>query len=78
MQFANGKAVEADKVVMALPAYALGKVEGLESLGMSAKVKDFISDTQYTKGFKFTIKLKPGQTATRRRLFCRWLSGVEC
>lgn len=62
LNFREGAApVQADKVVLALPAYALGKLEGLDTLGMAPQAQQFINDTQYTKGFKFTIKLKPGQ-----------------
>lgn len=54
--------VKADKVVLALPAYALGKIDGLETLGMHPKARDYIANMQYTNSVKFTVKLKDGVT----------------
>ncbi|PZP87062.1 MAG: hypothetical protein DI582_00940 [Azospirillum brasilense] len=54
--------VKAEKVVLALPAYALGKIEGLETLGMSPQARDYIGGMQYTNSVKFTVKLKDGMS----------------
>jgi monoamine oxidase len=51
---------ECDKVIMALPAYELAKVQGLDALGLSAEAQKTLRETQYANNMKFTVKLKPG------------------
>lgn len=61
--------VHADKTILALPAYALAKIDGLEALGMSAAAKNLIANTQYTNSVKFTVKTKPGVVAPKDNFF---------
>lgn len=56
----NGHTVQADRLVLALPAYALARVQGLDALGMPASLQQSVGATQYTHGLKLTVKLKPG------------------
>ncbi len=49
-----------DKVTLALPAYALGKIEGLEALGMKPEERELLNNTQYCHSSKFFVKLKDG------------------
>lgn len=51
-----------DKVVMALPSYALGKIEGLEALGVTTEQRALLQQAQYTHSAKFFVKLKEGAT----------------
>lgn len=78
--FEDGRTVQADKMVLALPAYALGKLEGLETLGMNPNAKELIGDTQYTNSVKFTVKLKDGVPTPDGNFFANhgmqvWSSG---
>jgi len=50
---------EFDKVLFALPAPALGKIEGLEVLGLKPEERELLNNTQYTHSSKFFVKLKP-------------------
>jgi monoamine oxidase len=60
LQFAGeGQApVTSKKAIMALPAYALSQVQGLEQLGLSPEASALVSQTQYTNSMKFTVKVK--------------------
>lgn len=78
--FEDGRTVEADKAVLALPAYALGKLEGLETLGMHPQARALIANTQYTNSVKFTVKLKDGVPTPDGNFFANhgmqvWSSG---
>ena len=53
-------AVEAERVVLAVPAHALGNLEGMESLGFSAEQAEQLSQLQYTQNAKFTVRMKEG------------------
>ena len=52
--------IQTNKVVMALPSYALSKVQGLSSLGISERTQATLAQTQYTNNVKFMVSLKPG------------------
>lgn len=65
-----------DKFVAALPTYALGKIAGLEELGLSADAHKLINSTQYTNSIKFTVALKPGVTADKSNFFDN--KGYQC
>lgn len=49
-----------DKIALALPAYALAKIEGLEALGMTKEEIELLKNTQYTNSSKFFVKVKDG------------------
>lgn len=49
----------ATKTLIALPTYALAKVQGLGALGMSPESQALIRETQYTNSYKLTIAFKP-------------------
>lgn len=51
---------EFDKVALALTAPALGKIEGLEALGMKPEERELLQNTQYTHSSKFFVKVKDG------------------
>lgn len=65
----DGKEVISHKAIMALPAYDLAKIQGLESLGLSNDATQLIGNTQYTNSIKFTVRLKPGITADVSNLY---------
>lgn len=78
--FADGRTAQADKLVLALPAYALGAIDGLETLGMHPKAQSLIANTQYTNSVKFTVKLKEGVPTPDGNFFANhgmqvWSSG---
>lgn len=60
-----------DKLVMALPAYNLAQVQGLESIGLSPVQQQLLADVQYTQLVKFTVTLKPGIEVPDANLFSR-------
>jgi hypothetical protein len=68
--------VESDKVIFAVPTYALSKVEGLDSLGFSEGALKMIENAQYTNSIKFTVALKEGQTANSANFFSA--HGYQC
>lgn len=51
--------VKHSKVILALPAYALAKIDGLEALGLSHADQKLITHTQYTDNVKFTVRIDP-------------------
>lgn len=67
--FADGKSVKVDKMFIGLPAYALGKIEGLESVGITPDVHKTIGEAQYTNSMKFTMKLNPGVPGVKGNFF---------
>jgi predicted NAD/FAD-dependent oxidoreductase len=58
LNFKNGDEIATDKVVMALPAYALTEVKGIEALGIDRTTLDTLRNAQYTNAVKFTVKLQ--------------------
>jgi monoamine oxidase len=72
----NARSIAAEKVIFALPTYALNKVQGLESLGFSPQAKDIIAKTQYTNSIKFTVALKDGVVADSANFFSS--KGYQC
>ena len=68
--------VVADKVIFALPTYALNKIQGLESLGFDQQARDIIAETQYTNSIKFTVALKDGTVADNANFFSS--HGYQC
>ena len=65
-----------DKVIFAVPTYALSKIEGLDSLGFSEEARLVIGDAQYTNSIKFTVALKDGQAADSANFFSA--HGYQC
>ncbi len=59
LDFGKEQPSQADKVILALSAYRLGKVKGLEKIGFSAESLQAIAGLQYSKNAKFTIALRP-------------------
>ena len=51
---------EFDKVALALTAPTLGKIEGLEALGMKPEERELLQNAQYTHSSKFFVKVKDG------------------
>ena len=49
-----------DKVVLAVPAYALAKIDGLEALGITPEQRALLAQAQYTHSAKFFVQLKDG------------------
>lgn len=73
----NGEpSAQCDKVIMALPAYELAKVNGLEALGLSPDAQKIIKDTQYANNVKFTVKLKPGAKLPDSQFYAN--CGFQC
>lgn len=70
------KPVVTDKVVLALPAYKLKEIEGLEELGLAPQQHKLISEAQYTNSIKFTVKLAPGAEAPSSNYFSAL--GFQC
>ena len=68
--------IAAEKVIFALPTYALDKIRGLETLGFTQEAKDIIAQTQYTNSIKFTVALKDGVTADKANFFSG--EGYQC
>ena len=62
-----------DKMILALPTYALGKVNGLSELGLQNAEQ--LGNMQYTKNAKFTVAFKPGM-ATPPAAF--YANGFQC
>lgn len=60
LTFEDGRTEEAGRVVLAVPAHALGGIQGLEALGMQPEILAQASKLQYTKSAKITVKLKEG------------------
>lgn len=58
-----------DRVGLALPAYALGQVKGLEALGMSPEERGLLQDIQYTHSAKVFVKVKEGVDIDNAALF---------
>ena len=56
------RSIQANRLVLGLPAYALAKIEGLQSLGIAPAHQQLLGDVQYTNNVKFTVALKPGVT----------------
>lgn len=75
LDFEGGQKAASDKVIMALPAYELGKVDGLTSLGLAPEAQQLIGNTQYTNNLKFTVKLKSGVAAPNSNFFA---NGFQC
>lgn len=67
--FADGRTVNADKMFIGLPAYALGKIEGLDSIGITPDVQHTLANAQYTNNLKFTVKLNPGAPGVQGNFF---------
>ncbi len=67
---------QTDRVVLALPAYRLKQIDGLEQLGMSPEQLKLISEAQYTNSIKFTVKLKDGVTAPELNFYSAM--GFQC
>jgi cytochrome c1 len=61
--------VIANKVVMALPAYGLAKIEGLSNLGISEKAQQMLGDIQYTNNVKFMVTVKPDTVIPNANFF---------
>lgn len=60
LQFEGDRTEQAERMVLAVPAYALGDIQGLESLGMPAESLRDTANLQYTRGAKITVKIKEG------------------
>lgn len=69
ISFADGRQVHAEKMFIGLPAYALGKIEGLENIGITPEVKQAVGSAQYTNSLKFTVKLNPGAPTVKGNFF---------
>lgn len=67
--FADGKTVTAEKMFIGLPAYAVGKITGLESVGITPEVQQILGEAQYTNNLKFTVKLNPGAPGVKGNFF---------
>lgn len=65
-----------DRVILALPANAIGAVQGLDALGLSAQGQALLRDTQYTKNIKLTVSFKPGQAPKDSTFFSSM--GFQC
>ncbi len=61
--------VRTPNAMIALPAYALSQVHGLESFGMEAGVHQQLSDIQYASLIKFTVPLRAGEELPNVNLF---------
>ncbi len=61
--------IVADKLVLALPTPALARIEGLESLDLTAKEREVLQSTQYTAGAKFFVKLQDGVSPAQSCFF---------
>jgi monoamine oxidase len=59
----------ANKSMIFLPAYALAKIEGLETLGMSPELQQSLGGAQYTNSVKFTVKLNEGAPGVQGNFF---------
>lgn len=61
LAFANPEhTTQADRIILALPTYALSKIKGLDTLGFSQQSLADLGNTQYTKSIKYTVAFKPG------------------
>lgn len=67
--FADGRSVKADKMFIGLPAYALGKIKGLENIGIAPELRQTLGEAQYTNSVKFTVKLNPGASGVKGNFF---------
>lgn len=47
-----------DNLVLAMPAYSLAKLSGLEHIGFSGEEVDTLRNAQYMHGIKFTVKTR--------------------
>ncbi len=56
------------RAILALPAYGLAKVEGLDTLGIQQS-KERAASVQYARVIKFTARFKPGFSADPSNLF---------
>ncbi len=77
LDFKDGNSVQQDRVIMALPAYELAQINGLENLGFSADDKQFWSNLQYTDSMKVTIRTKhdiPNENFFSNNRFEVWTS----
>ncbi len=73
---ANGThQVHASKTILALPAYALGSIGGLQSFGLSAAEQQKLASEQYTNSVKFTVAVKPGVQLPSLNMFS---AGMQC
>lgn len=59
----------AEKLVLALPTPALNRIEGLETLDLTAQEREALQSAQYTAGAKFFVKLKDGVNAPQSCFF---------
>lgn len=61
--------IAAEKLVLALPTPALGRITGLETLNLTPEERQAISGAQYTQGAKFFVTMKEGVTAPQSCFF---------
>ena len=79
LAFGNGMG-KASQVIFALPTYAYKNIAGLETLGITPQVKQFVDETQYTNSVKFIVKMKDGVPPPNANMFANhgfqaWSSG---
>ncbi len=61
--------VHSKKTFLALPAYSLAKVRGLETFGLAPDASGLIEKIQYANLVKFTLPIKPGNELPNVNLF---------